>query len=91
MTNKYKIREICGDWALDIPRPDLTGVLIFNSRSNAELVKAILDWEDAHPNKAVPFQSTPIGKPLNLEQLRDMEDKADDVRCIRSNGCQTEE
>lgn len=75
MTNEYKIREICGDWGLDIPRPDLTGVLIFNSRSNAELVKAILEWEDAHPNKAVPFQSTHIGEPLTLEQLRDMDGK----------------
>ena len=75
MTNEYKIREICGDWGLDIPRPDLTGVLIFNSRSNAELVKAILEWEDAHPNKAVPFQSTHIGEPLTLEQLREMDGK----------------
>ena len=75
MTNEYKIREICGDWGLDIPRPDLIGVLIFNSRSNAELVKAILEWEDAHPNEAVPFQSTHIGEPLTLEQLREMDGK----------------
>ena len=59
MADEYRIREICGDWALDIPRPDLTGVLIFNSRVNAEWVKAILEHEDAHPNQAVPFHLTP--------------------------------
>lgn len=82
MTNKYKIREICGDWGLDIPRPDLTGVLIFNSRSNAELVKAILEWEDANPNKAVPFNPTHAGYPLTLDRLQELV-KADlDGRCV---------
>lgn len=72
MADEYRIREICGDWALDIPRPDLTGVLIFNSRVNAELVKAILVHEDAHPNQAVPFHLTPADEPLTLEQLQKM-------------------
>ena len=72
MTDEYKIREICGDWALDIPRPDLAGVLIFNSRVNADLVKAILEHEDAHPNQAVPFHLTPADEPLTLEQLQKM-------------------
>lgn len=75
MADEYRIREICGDWALDIPRPDLTGVLIFNSRVNAELVKAILEHEDAHPNQAVPFHPTPIREPLTLERLREMDGK----------------
>lgn len=52
---KYKIREICGDWALDIHWGKKTIVLFFNSRNNAELVKSILEWEDAHPNQAVPY------------------------------------
>lgn len=56
MTNeKYKIREICGDWALDIPFPGSVFTIFFNSRVNAELVKKILIHEDEHPNEAVPF------------------------------------
>lgn len=55
-TNKqYQVREMVCDWALDIPLGDTTVVLHFNSRNNAELVKAILEHEDAHPNEAVPF------------------------------------
>ena len=56
--NKYRIREICGDWALDIHWGKETIVLFFNSRNNAELVKAVLEWEDAHPNRAVPYSPT---------------------------------
>lgn len=56
--NKYEIREICGDWALDIHWGKETITLFFNSRNNAELVKAVLEWEDAHPNAAVPYKPT---------------------------------
>ena len=72
MKKEYRIRELCGDWALDIPMEKTTVVLLFNSRVNAELVKAILEHEDAHPNKAVPYISTQINGPLTLEQLREM-------------------
>ncbi len=48
---------VCG-WALDIPMGNTTFVLHFNSRNNAELVKAILEWEDSHPNEAIPYQPT---------------------------------
>lgn len=60
---KYEIREICGDWAIYEVRPDAEGeyteselVLILNSRSNAEYVKAILEHEAGHPNCAVPYR-----------------------------------
>ena len=51
-----------------------TFVLHFNSRNNAELVKAILEWEDSHPNEAIPYQPTltPPNEPLTLEELREM-------------------
>ena len=55
---KYEIREICGDWALDIHWGKETITLFFNSRNNAELVKSIMEWEDAHPNAAVPYKPT---------------------------------
>lgn len=56
--DKYGIRETCGDWALDIKMGETTVALYFNSRNNAEMVKAILEWEDAHPNAAVPYKPT---------------------------------
>lgn len=60
---RYEIREICGDWAIYEVRPDAEGeyteselVLILNSRSNAEYVKAILEHEAQNPNAAVPYR-----------------------------------
>lgn len=61
MARMYKIGEVCGDWALHIPpywKTDTEIILIFNSRNNAELVKSVLEWEDIHPNAAVPYNST---------------------------------
>ena len=56
---KYIISEICGDWALHIKGSGTSNnFLFFKSRNNAELVKSILEWEDAHPNKAVPYKLT---------------------------------
>ena len=72
--DKYKIREICGDWALDIKMGETTVALYFNSRNNAEMVKAILEWEDAHPNKAVPYKPTitPPNEQLMPDELKEM-------------------
>ena len=61
MAKTYIISEVCGDWALHIPpygKMDEEMILIFNSRNNAELVKSVLEWEDAHPNAAVPYMPT---------------------------------
>ncbi len=56
---KYIISEICGDWSLHIKGPGTSNnFLFFKSRNNAELVKSILEWEDAHPNEAVPYKPT---------------------------------
>ena len=59
---RYKIEEICGDWAIYEVRPDAEGeytesetVLILNSRANAEYIKAILEHEARYPNAAVPY------------------------------------
>ncbi len=74
-SHKYEIREICGDWALDIHWGKETITLFFNSRNNAELVKSILEWEDAHPNAAVSYNPTLTqpNEPLTIEQLREMD------------------
>lgn len=59
MARTYIISEICGDWALQIREPGHPHqFLYFNSENNADLVKSILEWEDAHPNEAVPYNPT---------------------------------
>lgn len=52
---KSEIREICGDWALDIfqyPEPAKPITIFFNSRQNALNVKRILEVDDSIPNAA---------------------------------------
>ena len=70
---EYQIRPMVCDWALDIPMGNTTFVLHFNSRNNAELVKAILEWEDSHPNEAIPYQPTltPPNEALTMEELQE--------------------
>lgn len=49
---KCEIREICGDWALDMEFPDQTITAYFNSRRNAENVKKIIEVDNSVPNAA---------------------------------------
>lgn len=48
---KCEIREICGDWALDIMAGEKV-TIYFNSRQNALNVKKILEVDDSIPNAA---------------------------------------
>ena len=75
MTTKYKIRECADEWTLDIPFPDEVVSLFFQSKFDANLVKSILEWENAHQDHAIPHPQTPSGEPLTLEQLREMDGK----------------
>lgn len=50
---ELKIRDFCGDYALDIP--DYNGsnfTLYFNSKQNAEKVKRIIEIDGSKPNEA---------------------------------------
>lgn len=50
---KCEVREICGDWALDIDNFNGGRITIyFNSRQNALNVKRILEVDDSIPNAA---------------------------------------
>ena len=86
---EYQIRPMVCDWALDIPMGDTTFVLHFNSRNNAELVKAVLEWEDLHPNEAIPYQPPlpPPNEPLRCTGCMYLDaDVAPCVHCIRAAG-----
>lgn len=53
MSKVSDIREICGDYAIDIEySKDYTFVMFFNSRRNAETVKRCIEVDDSVPNAA---------------------------------------
>jgi hypothetical protein len=53
MDNKLKIREVCGDYALDIPFADgSVNTTYFNSKRNAETVKHIIEVDGSKLNEA---------------------------------------
>lgn len=52
---KCEVREICGDWALEIfqyPEPQKPTTVFLNSRQNALNVKRIVEVDDSIPNVA---------------------------------------
>lgn len=49
MDNKLKIREVCGEYALDILFEDMSfSTIYFHSQKNAEAVKRIISDDDNH-------------------------------------------
>lgn len=53
MSKVSEIREICGDYAIDIDySKDFTFTMYFNSRRNAETVKRCVELDDSVPNVA---------------------------------------
>lgn len=85
---EYKIRELCGDWALDIPMGNDIVVLYFNSRVNAEMVKNVLEWENAHPNEAIPY-NTPTIDPESLRPRGHWESPSKLLNIVNCTACKT--
>ena len=53
MSKVSEIREVCGDYALDVEySKDFTFTMFFNSRRNAETVKRCIEVDDSVPNVA---------------------------------------
>ena len=53
MREILKIREVSGDYALDIPFADgSVNTIYFNSSRSAETVKHIIEVDDSKPNNA---------------------------------------
>lgn len=53
MSKVLDIREVCGDYALDVEySSDYTFTMFFNSRRNAETVKRCIEVDDSVPNVA---------------------------------------
>lgn len=50
---ELKIRDVCGDYALDIPDYNASNfTLYFNSKKNAENVKRIIEIDGSKPDEA---------------------------------------
>lgn len=61
MDNKLKIRDFCGDYALDIPFADgSVNTIYFNSKRNAETVKHIIEVDGSKPNEATVYDMREI-------------------------------
>lgn len=68
---ELKIREVCGDYALDIPFADgSVNTIYFNSKRNAENVKRIIEIDGSKPNHATVCEMEEIrhGK-WNLKKI----------------------
>lgn len=53
MSKVSDIREVCGDYAIDVEYGrDFTFTMFFNSRRNAETVKRCIEVDDSIPNVA---------------------------------------
>lgn len=60
---ELKIRDFCGDYALDIPFADgSVNTIYFNSKRNAETVKHIIEVDGSKPNHATVCE---------MEEIRD--------------------
>lgn len=68
---KSEIREICGDWALDIDGFNGGKITIyFNSRQNALTVKRILEVDDSIPNAAIVCDMQEVVRCKNCKHFR---------------------
>lgn len=58
---ELKIREVCGDYALDIPFADgSVNTIYFNSKRNAETVKHIIEVDGSNSNNATECEMEEI-------------------------------
>nr|DAG62223.1 MAG TPA: zinc-ribbon containing domain protein [Caudoviricetes sp.] len=68
---ELKIREVCGDYALDIPFADgSVNTIYFNSKRNAETVKHIIEIDESKPNEVIVRDMQEI-KHAKWEEIRD--------------------
>lgn len=75
MDNKLKIRDFCGDYALDIPFTDgSVNTIYFNSKRNAETVKHIIEVDGSKPNVATVCEMEEIKHGKNLTKAHHVDE-----------------
>ena len=84
MSKVLDIREVCGDYALDVEySKDYTFTMFFNSRRNAETVKRCIELDDSVPNvaTAVDFVEVVRCKDCKFASVED-----DKIKCHNTYG-----
>lgn len=72
MSKTTEIREICGDYALDVEySADFTFTMFFNSRRNAETVKRCIEVDDSVPNVATAVDFVEVVRCKDCEHWKD--------------------
>ena len=68
MSKVSEIREVCGDYAIDIEySKDFTFTMFFNSRRNAETVKRCVEVDDSVPNVATAVDFIEVVRCMNCQ------------------------
>ena len=72
---ELKIRDFCGDYALDIPNFNgETITLFFNSRRNAENVKRIIEVDGSVPNHATVCDMQEVRHGKNITTMNPVDE-----------------
>lgn len=85
---KCEVREICGDWALDMDNFNgYKATIFFNSRQNALNVKRILEVDDSIPNAATvcDMQEVVRCKDCQYAKKSKVVLGVPDYRCLKTN------
>ena len=79
MSKVSDIREICGDYAIDIEySKDFTFTMYFNSRRNAETVKRCVEIDDSVPNAATAVDFVEV---VRCKDCKHFDLSGDDTYC----------
>jgi hypothetical protein len=82
MSKVSEIREICGDYAIDIEySKDYTFVMFFNSRRNAETVKRCIEVDDSVPNVATAVDFVEVVRCKDCKHLEIINGKEIYAKC----------
>ena len=96
MSKVADIREVCGDYALDIEySQDYTFTMFFNSRRNAETVKRCIEVDDSVPNVATAVDFVEVvrcKKCVFYHEVKGFEYKRKKARhCVWHNALRSED
>lgn len=82
MSKVLEIREVCGDYALDVEySKDYTFTMFFNSRRNAETVKRCIEVDDSIPNVATAVDFVEVVRCKDCKYAEHWHNDELDCRC----------
>jgi hypothetical protein len=86
MSKVLDIREVCGDYALDVEySKDYTFTMFFNSRRNAETVKRCIEVDDSVPNVATAVDFVEVVRCKDCKHLKIINDGKVYAKCTMTD------